>query len=86
MEDYMEDKEPMEKQSFGKIIKDIPRRLVSGVWQILGSRKAYALALTTWLIYAEKIPENAVGYVWGFILLLYIGGIEALKWLKDLKK
>jgi len=77
---------PMERQSFGKIFKDIPRRLLSVIWQMIGSRKTYVMVATALLILFGAIPEAAVGYVWLVSALIYLFGIEGLKWLKDIKK
>lgn len=78
--------EPMERQGIWEIIKDIPRRLVSVVWQIIGSRKTYVLLLTAFLIMKGSIPESSVGYVWLVAIIFYIGGIEALKMISNIKK
>jgi len=68
-----------------EVIKDIPARLLRLIWKLL-SRKGIVLALTVWLIKSDTFPEGSEPYIFGFIVLLVLFGIEGLKFLKDLKK
>jgi hypothetical protein len=77
---------PMERQSFGKIFKDLPRRFIAGLWKLIGSRKFYVLALTVYLMKTKTIPEDAVGYVYLFIIVLVLFGMEGIKLIKEIKR
>jgi len=68
-----------------EVIKDLPARLLRLFWKIL-SRKGAVLILTVWLIKTDTFPEEAKVYIYGFIVLLILFGIEGLKFIKDIKK
>ena len=68
-----------------EVIKDLPARLLRLFWKLL-SRKGVVLLLTVWLIKTDVFPEDAKVYIFGFVVLLVLVGIEGLKFLKDLKK
>jgi len=68
-----------------EVIKDLPARLLRLFWKLL-SRKGVVLALTIWLIKTKTFPEGSEPYIFGFIVLLVLFGIEGLKFIKDLKK
>ena len=68
-----------------EVIKDLPARALRLLWKIL-SRKGAILILTVWLIKTDTFPESAEPYLYGFIVLLVLFGIEGLKFLKDIKK
>ena len=66
-------------------IKDLPARFVKLIWKLV-SRKGVILAVTILLIRTDVFPEEAKAYLYGFIVLIVLFGIEGLKFLKDLKK
>jgi len=68
-----------------EVLKDLPARLLRLFWKIL-SRKGAVLILTVWLIKTDTFPEEAKVYIYGFIVLLILFGIEGLKFIKDIKK
>jgi len=63
----------------------IPTRVVNMISKLLGM-KGIVLAGTIYLIKKDHIPENAVGYVWIFIVLIVVFGEKALTFIKDIKK
>ena len=66
-------------------VKYIPRRFINMINKLLGM-KGIVLAGTIYLIKKEHIPDNAVGYVWIFIVLIVVFGEKALTFIKDIKK
>ncbi len=68
-----------------EVLKDLPARLLRLLWKLL-SRKGVILLLTIWLIKTKTFPTGSEPYVFGFVVLLVLFGIEGLKFLKDLKK
>ena len=68
-----------------EVVKDLPARLMRLLWKIV-SRKGVILILTIWLIKTKTFPVGSEPYVFGFVVLLVLFGIEGLKFLKDLKK
>ena len=68
-----------------EVIKDLPTRFVKLVWKLI-SRKGVILAVTVLLIRTDVFPEEAKAYLYGFIVLVVLFGIEGLKFIKDLKK
>lgn len=68
-----------------EIVKDLPARLFRLIWKTI-SRKGIILILTVWLIKTDTFPAASEPYIFGFIVLLVLFGIEGLKFLKDLKK
>ena len=65
--------------------KDLPARFVKLIWK-LTCRKGFILGVTVLLIATDVIPENAKAYLFGFVVLVVLFGIEGLKFLKDWKK
>ena len=63
----------------------IPTRVVNMFAKLLGM-KGIVLAGTIYLIKKDHIPEQAVGYVWIFIVLIVVFGEKALTFIKDIKK
>jgi hypothetical protein len=68
-----------------EVIKDLPARLFRMIWKFIGQKGAI-LFLTVWLIKTDTFPAEAEPYLYGFIVLLVLFGIEGLKFLKDIKK
>ncbi len=68
-----------------EVIKDLPARFMRLLWK-LTSRKGAILLITVLLIRTDVFPEEAKAYLYGFIVLVVLFGIEGLKFIKDLKK
>jgi len=66
-------------------IKYIPKRIVNMFNKLLGM-KGVVLVSTIYLFQKDIIPEQAVGYVWIFIVLIVVFGEKALTFIKDIKK
>jgi len=81
-----EEIKPMEYENFMTILKHLPTRFLSVIWQIIGSKKSYVLAITVWMIQTGVIPPEHSSYLWGFLILVYLFGLEGLKFLDKLKK
>ena len=81
----MKDIKDIKEKTAWEVLKDIPARLLRLFWKML-SRKGAVLLLTVWLIKTDVFPEDSKVYIFGFVVLLVLFGIEGLKFLKDLKK
>lgn len=81
-----EEIKPMEYQNFMAILKHLPTRFLSVIWQIIGSKKSYMVALTVWMFQTGVIPPEAAGYTWIIIFVIYLFGLEGLKLVDKLKK
>lgn len=66
-------------------IKYILPRTVNVLNKLLGM-KGVVLFSTIYLFQKDIIPEQAVGYVWIFIVLIVVFGEKALTFIKDIKK
>ena len=67
------------------VVKDLPARFMRLIWKLI-SRKGVILGVTVWLIKTDTFPEAAEPYIFCFVILLVLFGIEGLKFLKDLRK
>ena len=88
MKEEMKEKEdfvPMELRGGWETFCNLPNRLVTLVWKIIGW-KGIMTALTVISIWSGKIPESAVPYVWISLLLVVVFGEKALDVIKDVKK
>ncbi len=68
-----------------EVVKDLPARFMRLLWKVIG-RKGAIMVATIWLIKTDTFPEEAKAYLYGFIVLVVLFGIEGLKFIKDLKK
>lgn len=82
----MEKENPMEREHFTVILKHLPTRFLAVIWQIIGSKKSYMVALTVWMIQTGIIPPDFAGYLWAFVFVIYLFGIEGLKLVDKLKR
>ena len=73
------------EKSAWETVKDLPARFVKLIWKLV-SRKGVILAVTILLIRTDVFPEEAKAYIYCFIVLIVLFGIEGLKFLKDMKK
>jgi hypothetical protein len=76
---------PMELQSGWETFKNLPNRLVTLIWKIIGW-KGVMVGLTVVLIITGKIANEAAAYIWAFVFLLILFGREGLKWIEKLKR
>lgn len=76
---------PMELRSGWETFKNLPNRLVTLIWKLIGW-KGVMTTITTIMIWCGKIPESAVPYVWIALLLVVIFGEKALGVIKDIKR
>lgn len=75
----------IKEKAVWEVIKDLPARFVRMVWKFVG-QKGVILGVTIWLIKTDTFPEASEPYIFCFVILLVLFGIEGLKFLKDLKK
>lgn len=75
----------IKEMTLWETVKDLPARFVKLIWKLI-SRKGVILGLTVLLISTDVFPENARAYIFGFVVLVVLFGIEGLKFLKDLRK
>ena len=66
-------------------VKYILPRFINVINKLLGM-KGVVLVSTIYLFKKDIIPEQAVGYVWIFIVLIVVFGEKALTFIKDIKK
>lgn len=73
------------EMTFWDAVKYLPTRVVNAISKLLGM-KGVVLISTIYLFQHQIIPEQAVGYVWIFIVLIVVFGEKALTFIKDIKK
>lgn len=73
------------EMGFWDALKYIPVRIINAFNKLLGM-KGVVLVSTVYLFKKDIIPEQAIGYVWIFIVLIVVFGEKALTVLKDIKK
>ena len=75
----------IKEMTLWQVAKDLPARFVKLIWKLI-SRKGVILLVTVLLIITDAFPDNAKAYIFGFVVLVILFGIEGLKFLKDLRK
>ena len=76
---------PMELRTGWETFKNLPNRLVTLIWKLIGW-KGVMVGLTVALILTGKIADAAAAYIWAFVFLLILSGREGLKWIVKLKR
>lgn len=76
---------PMEFRSGKETLLNIPNRIITLVWKVIGWKGVF-VALTVILIYHEKLPDGSIPYVWIALMLIAVFGEKALDVIKDIKK
>ena len=76
---------PMELRTGWETFKNLPNRLVTLIWKLIGW-KGVMVGLTVALILTGKIADAAAAYIWAFVFLLILFGREGLKWIEKLKR
>ena len=72
---------PMELRSGMETLKNLPNRVVTLIWKLIGW-KGVMVALTVFLILAGKLDS----YVWALVFLLVIFDRAGLEFINEIKK
>jgi len=75
----------MELRSGLETLMNLPNRFVTLIWKIIGW-KGVIVALTVFLIYADKIKGSAIPYVWIAITVIVVFDKKALDIIGKIKR
>ena len=76
-----EDFIPMELRGGMETLKNMPNRLVTLLWKIIGW-KGIMVSLTVWMLFLDKLDS----YVWVVVFVLIIFDRAGLEFIKEIKK